>query len=499
MLLFSTTLKINDHMTSDRFIRLLIEWNRGLSYKENVIPDIEWNGERTIRFGNDNLWLDIKEYRAANIIAARFEKRDTLGAVWDTDYIMNFDDMVMAIRLDRSYEVSALGRDRQFSPPYFISLLVDKGYLEDDGNLPVLRDPIPVDEDRQNDLAKIRNQPLTYRLPVIYVSQTRLREDPVDTHALARKLKGMAHVLVEMPDIENERSEKSGDETSEHAGAIDIYFPSMAESHQRHLYQQESGHDEALMNRVIHSVVTYSNTKTVDPLYTWQGVNTALLFEQIDEQKAKREEAEMARREAEESLNEHLKSLPEKEREITERALAKASKLIEAFDSEIDRYHSQIAALTNDNSRLLQENHGLKAKLDSLDLVPVLCRGEEPEFYEGEVRDIVLSLLSEGLKSVYKDARRAHLIRDLIRHNDYSEMSEHKSRTLKQLLKGYTRMDSRIHKGLEDLGFEVSAEGRHYKLTYFGDRRYTFSLPKSGSDSQRAGKNNAQEMINYCF
>lgn len=56
MLLFSTTLEINETMTKDAFIRLVIEWNQGSAYKYNVIPDIKWNGEHNIRFGNDDLY-----------------------------------------------------------------------------------------------------------------------------------------------------------------------------------------------------------------------------------------------------------------------------------------------------------------------------------------------------------------------------------------------------------------------------------------------------------
>lgn len=50
MLLFSTILEINDRMTKDAFINLVIEWNQGSPHKENIIADIKWNGERNIKF-----------------------------------------------------------------------------------------------------------------------------------------------------------------------------------------------------------------------------------------------------------------------------------------------------------------------------------------------------------------------------------------------------------------------------------------------------------------
>ena len=80
----------------------------------SIISDIEWNGERNVRYEDENKCLEIQEYRNKNIIAVRFEKRESDGAVWDTDYIMNFSEMKMAVRLDRSYIEEALNVDTNF-------------------------------------------------------------------------------------------------------------------------------------------------------------------------------------------------------------------------------------------------------------------------------------------------------------------------------------------------------------------------------------------------
>ena len=69
MLLFSTILDINPTMTADAFIKLVIRWNKESNYASNIIPDLEWHGEKNIRYGTDLLWLDIEEYRKQNIIA----------------------------------------------------------------------------------------------------------------------------------------------------------------------------------------------------------------------------------------------------------------------------------------------------------------------------------------------------------------------------------------------------------------------------------------------
>ena len=93
MLLFSTTLEIVPLMTRQKFIELVIEWNDTNPYQENIISGIRWNGEKSIRFGNEQRWLEIAEYEEKEIMAVRFEKVQPDGIIWDTDYIMDFSKM----------------------------------------------------------------------------------------------------------------------------------------------------------------------------------------------------------------------------------------------------------------------------------------------------------------------------------------------------------------------------------------------------------------------
>ena len=79
-----------------------------------MISGIVWNGERSARYGTDKLWLALEEYRNENIIAVRYEKVEANGTIWDSDYIMNFNTMKMAIQLDRSYTEDALIMDPAF-------------------------------------------------------------------------------------------------------------------------------------------------------------------------------------------------------------------------------------------------------------------------------------------------------------------------------------------------------------------------------------------------
>ncbi|MBZ1353479.1 hypothetical protein LPB406_07820 [Streptococcus sp. LPB0406] len=59
-------------------------------------------------------------------------------------------------------------------------------------------------------------------------------------------------------------------------------------------------------------------------------------------------------------------------------------------------------------------------------------------------------------------------------------------------------MNGKLKQELKQLGFTVTEDGKHYKLTYFDDNRYTITMAKTPSDG-RAGKNNVSNINNKVF
>lgn len=502
MLLFSTLLNINKTMTKDAFIRLVIEWNHGSPHPSNIIPDVVWNGERNIRYGTEELWLDIQEYRNQNVIAVRYEKKENDGAVWDTDYVMNFNSMQMSVRLDRSYTEDALESDPKFSTPHFITLLIEKGYLKDDADLPVLRTPIEITGDNLSLITNVINGESRYRLPVVYISKTYYNEDPVNVRLLASRLKGVAHVLVLKSNVYNAQIREASNNNNEYYGAIGIYYPTKAIGHRRYLYRSAYGYDTYLLEKVIRAVIQYSNSQMIDTLFTWQGVNNALLRDRFISQREERIAAERAQKAAEEEAAKIIDSLDEEERRIRKQAFDdarnEANMLLDGFDVDMQRLQKQVEELTRANEQLQFENQGLKAKLDSRDTIPVLFMGDEFEFYPGEIKDLLLTMLSEALKGTPPKSRRADVARDIIRNNNFQKLSISKAEEIKLLLKNYDGMSGKTRQALKTLGFEITEEGKHYKVTYYGDGRYQTTYSKTPSDG-RTGRNSAQQTINIAF
>ena len=490
-------LAVNDSLTKDKFIELVIRWNQGSPHQENVISGIEWNGEKNIKFEDGKISLAIEEYRNGNIIAVRYEKEDDEGVIWDTDYVMNFTKREMGIRLDRSYLESAVLINSGFSSPHFISLLITENYLEDDGDLPILDKPYYIKNEEIKLLADIVNGK-RYRLPVVYISKTYSDEFPVDINCMARRLKGVAHVLVQQSKYSNLKIRELCNSKNEYYGAIGIYYPMQTESHKRFLYPKYSGGEKQLLDRVVNAVISFSNSKMVDSLYTWQGVNHALLRDRLESQKKERVQAENARREA---LYEVLALKQQQESvkcEAIEKAREEANAILDIFDEDIRQLQEQIEDLTRTNEKLQYENQGLKAKIDSNQEKPLLYMGTENDFYPGEIKDLVLATLNDRLANIETKTRRYDVVQDIIQSNDYQCISKKRAAEAKRLLNAYSKMTPKIRSGLEEIGFKITHEGDHYKAKYYSDDRYIVVYGATPSDV-RAGQNNAANTIKKVF
>lgn len=472
MLLYSTILDISPALTKDNFIQLVIDWNQNDQHEGNIIMDLRWNGERNIRFGSDCLWLDIEECPAHNIIAVRYEKQQDNGAVWDTDYIMNFGEMKMAVRLDRSYTEDAAMENLAFSTPHFLTLLIGKGYLKDDLDLPVAREPLLITQGNFGILPDIISGERKYRLPIVYVSKTSLNEDPLDCARLGSRLKGAAHVLLQSDISLNHAVRKACGDQGEYHGSVGIYYPNGR--HRRFIDREYDEYNDILLEKVTSAVFQYDNAQKIPQLYTWGGVTNAIMREKWDSQK--KMAAETARQEAE----------------------AEVQKYMGEFDQENERLRTRLNELTRANYSLQQENQAMLARASAAPDTPVLVRGDEEDLYPGEIREMILDAISEKLKDCPPKSRRYDVYSDILQKNGYRHLTEKRKTIIKNLFKGYRTMTDPIRQELMNLGFTIRDKGKHYRLTYYGDSRYKTTVAKSASD-HRGGKNDSAEISTNMF
>ncbi|MDO4649232.1 MAG: hypothetical protein Q4B26_11345 [Eubacteriales bacterium] len=472
MLLFSTILDINKTLTKEKFIELVSLWNQSAKYKENIVQGVSWNGERNIKFGTDKLSIEIIDYPEKDILAVRHEKITADEVVWDTDFVVNFAERKIAIRLDRTFSEDALEMNAAFSTPHFISLLIEHGYLQDDQDLPVLRDPIMITDSNLKTVQQVITNKEYYELPVVYVAKDFADQDPLSISWLASRLKGAAHVLVEESKETCRKCTEICGETVEEYGAVRIYYPSLGVNRKRFLFRSATGNMDVRLEKVIRHVIQYWNSQRMDILYTWQGVNSAVMSDTLQNQIQRLTEAESAKQSAEEEIN----------------------LVYEEFDEDIKSLQKKLEELSRANEALQMENFGLRAKMNASDAMPIIYQGDEEDFYPEEVKDMVLGVLADALNNTETGTRLYDVLEDILENNPYQHLSDERKQRVKNLFKGYKTLTGAMKQELMSLGFEISDDGKHYKITYQGDPRYMVTIGKTPSDN-RAGSNNAG-MIN---
>lgn len=477
MLLYSTILDLNDRLTKEEFVRLVIDWNQQSRHEENRVPGLDWDGQNmNVRFGNDDLWLRFEDYRNGQTIAARYERKTPDGIIWDTDIVMNYAERRIAIRLDRSYTEDAVIDDPPLHVPYIVAWLIERGYLSDDHGFVVDKWAQAITADNADVLASIITDEARYALPIVYISRTADNEEPVRGRDVAGMLKGATHVLAE-DDISAEAAIAAACENRNPSGGeVGIYLPNGRRY--RLSCKEFEGKTELMLHRIGRIVLDYMNARMVPPLYTWSGVIAALLR---DRWQSNRDE----KRQAESDLNEY----------------------IDMYDEEMTRRKSNHEALEMENADLQgricsleQEVAAIRNKLSAGDGIPLLTRGNEMDLYPDEVREIILDILQNSRKDLEDTGRgfkyrREDVLEDILEHNEFHGSVTERRERLKKVLTGYRSMDSAARSELKALGLEDNSVTKHHRLTYYGDDRYHPELPSTGSDGGRGGKNSAAQII----
>ena len=140
----------------------------------------------------------------------------------------------------------------------------------------------------------------------------------------------------------------------------------------------------------------------------------------------------------------------------------------------------------------------LEAQLSAEERTPVLAIGEEQDLYPFEQQALLMELLEKELRTVANNSRKQHILLSLIAANRCENTADEKRTRIKTCLHGYTKMTPAISKELEAIGFTLSEDGKHIKLIFGEDPRYTGTLSKTGSD-HRAGDNTAHDLIRSIF
>ena len=170
------------------------------------------------------------------------------------------------------------------------------------------------------------------------------------------------------------------------------------------------------------------------------------------------------------------------------------NQVYETFDEDLNSLQQKLDELVKANEALMIENSVLRAKLNTVDAMPIVYQGEEEDFYPNEIKDMILGVLDDALSTTENSTRKADILTDILHCNEYLHLNEERKQRVKAIFKGYKTLTGAMKQELNDLGMTITDDGKHYKLTYHDDPRYMVTIGKTPSDN-RAGSNNAA-MIN---
>jgi len=197
---------------------------------------------------------------------------------------------------------------------------------------------------------------------------------------------------------------------------------------------------------------------------------------------------QVAQMELEESRNKivDLKQELSDAQEIEAEALAENTQFTtdrEELNQTIDHLHNQLAIARSTGERWSYQ----EAEAQPREYIIVL-KATEKDLYAYEKKDLLLTFLKKSVASIHPNSRQSHILQDILASNQTRGQRQSIEYTLRSVLPGYRRMNAKTRRVLNKLGFTISQDGRHYKVVFRGDPRYSFSLPKTGSDS-RGGAN----------
>lgn len=457
MITYTTKFPVSENFLQEEFIATVVKWNQGSRYDR--IENVHWDGrEHECRWEQDGISLEIQEIASQKIIASRLKKEDAHG-VWMTDFVLNYKERYIAVSVRLETTEFTTDFYPTYYPPFFVKMVIYGGYAGEDAGLPVKQTPHLLDG-YADFFRKIAHKEVKTRLPVVFVARTSDGQDPIDPGKLAFRLQGVAHVLCEPAHgVELRGVSDILDNREARAGKVFIFYPSSNKKGRILNLSGTAQNPDSLEDRIVNDVYNYMNQRMRQSIDTWEGIETEKVH----------------------ILNRRLLS--------DQTAVEEENRsLYEIFGEQLEKMEESNNKLSKEIQRLTAELQGMRMKYLDREQMPALYMGDERDLYEGEIKEIILEIISEYQKNCKDNSRRDHIISDLLESNEYKQLPEQRRERLKTALKGYRTLNGSLKALLESMGFEISDDGKHYKWTYFGDHRYMATVAKTCSDG-RAGLN----------
>lgn len=465
MLLCSSKIPVKKTCTASVFVALAIEWVT--NSRHYSFDPFSWDGSADAAIpGKNHENFKIGLFEDGKICAVHFSTIDNRSIKWTTDFILDSEHDILAFQLYRDAPADIDYVDPAFSLPVLIKKVISAGYSDSDHGIEIKGKPVIIHDEDADWVADMMLRKVNYNMPIVYMSCESDGHCIVNPYTVAEKLNGVAHVFFETTrSVSYDLRDKTGG-INPYVGAIEIFYP---KGSRRLLPSQLSGTHLSQIYTIVNAVFGHLNQLRVEDRFSWSQLQANKLRRQLSVAIQKKEQDSKDYRELESAYEE----------------------ILEEKDSQIRRLSDQLYSANNTIEQL-------EAQLAAIENIPVLILGEERDLYPFEQQSMLIEILEKEIRMTSGNSRKAHILLSLITANKCDNTVEEKRKRLKASLHGYTKMTPAISKELEDIGFSLSDDGKHIKVVFGADARYTGTLSKTGSD-HRAGNNAAHDLIRSIF
>ncbi len=468
MITFSTMFYVTKELTKEKLIELAFEWiNESPHYG---FDNISWSGEDLYEEECEKQKFSVVQSNDKKILAIRLENIDDDNVLWTNDFVYEERDVnnMLLVRLARDAVDKESIVTRKYNRPRLMKTILKLGYGAEDNNLLISDREIQITKHNLDLAESIIYGRIKYLLPIVYVTKCFVDNVTIlDTKELAKDLAGTAHVVVEEnTEITAELKERTNG-TNPFNGAVHIYYSDKVGTR---IVPDEFSKANAFRFKIVNAVCRRLSLVKVEDKYTWGTIKYQKLLEKYrNDQKANLEL---------EKACEEILQLKEKEH----------TQLIEDMETELNELRSKVQSYEYAFQNRKKEKIG-----------NIMFNCSEEEFFEGEIKDMILKLLQDEKKKMDTDPnqrgwRRYHILEALLKDNEIIGKGQELDAELKDILSRIDRISAKDRKRLRELGF-VSRENKHNKLYFHDDDRYLITLGKTPSDS-RAASNSASTATN---
>jgi hypothetical protein len=468
MITFSTFFPLNGESTVERFAELTSTWLAGSPHSNisDLLP--------TAAIEDDWEAIDTDEQVEAHkvvmgdsvLFGLRYVKDESSGMRWITEvnFASTSEGNFAAVTVHVDSDSTAL-RLPSARKPYIVRQIVSEFGNGSDGELVVSDEPYYLKATEIDFAAEIVNGDCGNTLPIVYLSSFADDRFSVNPEQLAHWLSGVAHVVVEPNREFSFRLAIEVDHRNTYGGAVGIYWPDR--DVRSLILPREFDFDQKLIAAEISRIIRDRAVHLRTPRnLTWSNLQEC-----------------------------HARARFEKLRKSGSRDL---EEYIATFDRELRAKEDSISNAESEIRRLEAEVRSLRERTKSMAGDPVLIRGTEPDLYKDESLAFVVNALRHECDSSSSESRKHHLLSSLVAANPVEDFASEYSDRVKSLLSDYRTLESSIAHELEEIGFEITSDGKHHKLIFRGDSRYQVSMSKTSSD-HRAGKNLVSEINRKLF